>query len=280
MMKIINFILILSIVYANSSFEFPQHSNNLARWNGGSAISSNFQQLNPASLAKENHFSVSIIQLPENISYQNYFISKVINNNLIKINSSILNYGNLEDYITKKSFSANDFSIGFSLKSEFEKLISIGIQFNYLNSKIENYDNKILRSGIGIKTRLLNKRLGIGIAFHKIIFGTDSVNSIDKILGVYYKPMYFSGEIALDFIKKEKFYGIISLQMHINNYISTTIGMTTEKFDYHTGSNLQNIFYGLSSGVQFKLKKYKLDLGFRNIGQFGNMSGLSLGYSF
>ena len=69
----------------------------------------------------------------------------------------------------KEPFSANDFSIGFSLKSEFEKLISIGMQFNLLNSKIENYDNKILKSGVGIKTRLLNKRLGIGIVCGDIV---------------------------------------------------------------------------------------------------------------
>lgn len=279
-MKIIKFFLTICFVFANPHFEFPQHSNNLARWNGGSAITTNFQQLNPASLAKENHFSVSIIQLPENINYQNYLITKVIRNYLFKINSSILNYGDLEDFLTNKSFSANDYTFGFSMKSDFKKLVSIGIQFDYLNSEIENYNNQYVKGGIGFKSRLLNKRLGLGIAFHKVLMGDDSKNDLETILGLYYKPMYFSGEIALDLIKQEHYYGIISLQMYINKYISTTVGMTTEKFDYQTGTTLNNIFYGVSAGVQLNLKNYELVLGFRNIGQFGNMSGLSLGYSF
>ena len=123
--------------------------------------------MNPASLPLENNISISLNRLPENINFQNFIISKSLLGYLVKINTSILNYGKLNDFITNNAFDAKDLIVGISVKKELKKIISFGVLFNYLNTKIENYNENIFKSGIGIRTHFFEKRFGLGLSAYK-----------------------------------------------------------------------------------------------------------------
>jgi len=281
-MKIINIVIVICFSFGNPHFDYPQHSNNLARWNGGSALSSVYQQLNPASILMENHFSISMKKLPESIYSQNFIITRFVSNNILKINMSILDYGQFEDFITKNSFTAKDVIVGLSVKRKLKKLISLGVQLNYLNSKIDNFSENIIKGGIGLRTHLMEKRLGLGIAIHRYFnLNHSKLNETsDVIFGLFYKPLYFPGEIAVDIVKNNQLFGILSANIKFHKYLTVIFGMTSEKFEFHNGSTFNNIFYGLSSGIEINLKNYKFNFGIRNIGQFGNIAGISLGYNY
>lgn len=281
-MKIISLLISFCFSIGNAHFDFPQHTNSLAKWNGGSAQSSVSQQLNPASILMENHLSLSMNSLPENISSQSFIITHLMNNYILKLNTSILDYGQLNDFITNNLFSAKDIVVGCSIKKEVKKVISVGIQFNFLNSKIGINSENIFKSGIGFRTHLMRKRLGLGLSVHKYfnLNITSFDRKMDVIVGLFYKPLHLPGEIAIDIIKNNEIFGILSTQIKLQKYFTVILGITSEKRAFHTGSTLKNIFYGLSSGFQIDFKNYNFNFGIRNIGAFGNLSGISLGYNY
>ena len=139
-------IIFLSLSFGITRFEFPTHTINLGKWNGGTAVTSTHQQDNPASLKMASSISLTTIRIPENINSQNIEASKLYQNYVFKINTSITDYGKLSDFITQKQFSAKDLIVGFSIKTIFKNLISIGLSFDYLNSKIDTWNQKSLKS--------------------------------------------------------------------------------------------------------------------------------------
>ena len=278
--KISSLILFFNILLGLDVLNFPQNSYNLSNWNGGGASSNIYNQSNPASLPFKDFISFSMINVPTDITSQNIFITKSYADYLFKFNSTILNYGDLEDFVTKNKFTAKDIQFGLSIKTTVQKIISIGIQLNYLNRNIENSTDKLLNSKIGIRTQLLEKRLGLGFVLNQIYKSNFDNNDGNLLFNFFYKPLYFPGEIALDFSKSEKLNVILSMMVNVNNNIDLTIGMTDNKMDLHTGNTYENIISGLSFGLHFKLKNYNFGFGLRNIGQFGTISGLNLGYNF
>ena len=163
MKRLINYFFLLNVILGSNLNEFPQNSFNLGRWNGGSASNSIYQHLNPASLPLQNVMSISHIKIPENISIQNIFITQNFKNYLIKINTTILDYGELEDFVTDKKFNAKDLQLELSVKSTFQEILSLGVQLNYNNKIIDNYSINQLNTKIGFRTHLLENRLGVGL---------------------------------------------------------------------------------------------------------------------
>ena len=260
--------------------EFPQNSYNLGNWNGGSVSSNIYQISNPASLPLINNVSLSIINIPEGISLQNMFISKNINNKLIKLHTTILHYGEFEDFVTRNKFFAKDVQIGVSVKSAIENILSIGVQLSYINRNIENYFSNLFIVKFGFRTHLLKKRLGLGLVINQSYNFNEIKNGKHFLYGILYKPMYFPGEFTLDIKKTDEVKIICSILVNINNYFDIVLGFTDDKFEFHTGSTFENIYSGLGLGINIKLDNYKIGFGLRNIGQYGTISGISLGYKF
>ena len=125
----------------------------------------------------------------------------------------------------------------------------------------------------------MNKRLGIGISFNDFFhFNENMTGGKSKlILGSFYKPLHFPGTIALDLSKKSEWKWVLSLELNLNPYLSATIGINSDKLNFHSGSIINNIFYGLSSGVSVNWNKYNISFGIRNLGQYGSITGLSIG---
>ena len=64
MKNLFNLYFFFNLVFGLGFIESPQNSINLARWNGGSASSNIYHQLNPAALPIFNVVSFSNITLP------------------------------------------------------------------------------------------------------------------------------------------------------------------------------------------------------------------------
>ena len=273
-------IIFFSLSFGITSFEFPTHPMNLGKWNGGTAITSTHQQANPASLKMASSISLTTIRIPENINSQNFETSKLYQNYVFNIKTSIIDYGELSDFITQNQFSAKDLIIGFSIKTIFKNLISIGLSFDYLNSKIDIWNQKSFKGTFGLLTHLMDKRIGVGITFIDYFHFNEIKNTWGQpklILGSFYKPLHFPGTVALDLIKKSKWEGILSLEINLNKYMLATIGINSDKFNFHSGSIFNNIFYGLSSGISVNWNKYNMSFGIRNLGQYGSITGLNIG---
>ena len=280
MKRLINYFFLLNVILGGNLNEFPQNSFNLGRWNGGSASTSIYQHLNPASLPLQNVMSISHIKIPENISIQNIFITQNYKFFLIKLNTTILDYGELEDFVTDKKFKAKDLQFELSVKSTFQGILSLGVQLNYNNKIIDNYSFNQLNTKIGFRAHLLENRLGIGLVLNHLLESNNIKNELSALIGAYYKPIYFPGEFSIDVNSGMKNKFILSMLININNFLDVSLGFTNNKFEHHTSSTFENIYSGLGFGFDLKLKKYKIGFGLRNIGQYGTMSGITLGYRF
>ncbi|MAJ43366.1 MAG: hypothetical protein CMF96_01295 [Candidatus Marinimicrobia bacterium] len=276
MKNLFNLYFLFNLVFGSGFIESPQNSINLARWNGGSASSNIYHQLNPAALPIFNVVSFSNIQIPGDISLNSIFISQNFKNYLIKINTTVIDYGRLEDFVTNKNFNANDLKVDLSIKSTFEEILSLGLQIGYLNRNIENFSKSILVTKFGLRTQLLEKRLGIGFVLNHSF---DDEDKIYSLIGIFYKPIYFPGELSIDIRGVKQSEIIFSIILNINSYFDFSLGFTNDKLKYHTGSTIENIYSGLGLGFNLNLKSYNLAYGIRNIGQYGVMNGITLSFN-
>jgi hypothetical protein len=273
-------ILCLNLALGVTSFEFPTHPINLGKWSGGSAISSPYQQINPASIKMSSRISLTSFKIPEDINIQSLELSKRYNNYILKLNTSIIDYGQLTDFITENEFYARDVILGISTKTIYKNLISVGLKVNYLNSKIDSWNQQSVKWTMGLRTHLFDKRLGLGIAYNRLfrqIETNDLINQSEYIFGSFYKPLYFPGIIALDLIKKSNWFGIFSIELNFSQNSSVFFGINSDKFNYKADSILSDIYYGLSSGIMVNWNGFDVSFGIRNSGQNGSIKGISLG---
>ena len=126
-MVMINKILLIKVIFSYlfgiTSLEFPFHPHNLGKWNGGSAINSTAQQVNPASIIMSSNFSISSVKVPGNISAHSIAISRTNDIYIVKFNISIIDYGEMFDFVTQNEFSSNDLMFVFSTKTNLKNLI-------------------------------------------------------------------------------------------------------------------------------------------------------------
>ena len=179
-------------------YNTPQNSFDLASWNGGSTFSNVYQNINPASYPLENRILISKIDFPDDISIKSVLVTYKYKKYLFKADASILDYGELEDFITKNNFHANDMKINFALKTTFYNIISSGLQLLYLNRTIESFKITHYIVKIGFRTSILEKRLGIGFVNDYILDSEACFISSTSLLGLYYKPLYFPGKFSID----------------------------------------------------------------------------------
>ena len=261
-------------------YNTPQNSFDLASWNGGSTFSNVYQNINPASYPLENRILISKIDFPDDISIKSVLVSYRYKKYLFKADASILDYGELEDFITKNNFHANDMKINLALKTTFYNIISSGLQLLYLNRSIESFKITHYIVKIGFRTSILEKRLGIGFVNDYILDSEACFISSTSLLGLYYKPLYFPGKFSLDITNERKNSITGTILIQINKRLDFYLGLTSDKNYLHTLSTFQNIYSGLGLGIDIHSKKYNLGFASRNIGQYGFLTGITIGFKY
>ena len=294
-MRKIKKLIILKILLSNilsqsiGSYEILDLSKNarmLALSNSGSAYDAIYLQNNPASISlKSSGNEYSLSYLPADIHLGSIQHIRKINRRIEALRISILNYGKIEDSETQLSSNVFEGLIEIGLKNEFKKITSVGFSFGYVFSSISNYTSHIIFSKIGLRSRLYNKKLGIGLSIENIGYVikpyTEIMESIPTLFRAssYYEPKYIPLIINIDLIKNltyNKIYLNGGLEFKFNRHLFFRCGIRNIRSDFITKDFKKDIFAGLSGGLGFQLLDKKLDIGFMNMGAAGVIIGLSI----
>ena len=268
-------------------FNFPVDARNLALHNSASAYDGILLNNNPASLSKRtNGNTYSYFHLPANIHFTGF--QNVHNSSSgVKANKiSLMSYGAIIDGETEKKSYAYDILLESGVKKEIKNLTSVGLSAGYLFSSISGYKSQLLYSNIGIRSRMLRKRLGIGLSLENIGFLLKSYTDVKEPIpalfrtALYYEPQYIPLIINGDFVtfigddKPFHFSGGIEFKPH--NRLTLRLGNSNHRKGYMTDDFLSDVIAGFSGGAGFHFTKMTLDVGFMSLGPAGFVMGFSL----
>jgi len=284
------YLLFAGWVFALGPYEilnFPMDARNLALHNSANAYDGLLLSNNPASLSKLSRGKTySYFYLPANIhftGYQNvYNSSSGVRANKI----SFMSYGAIIDGETEDKSYAFDILLESGFKKEYKNITSIGISSGYLLSSISGYQSHLIFSNIGIRSRLLRKRLGIGLSLENIGFllksYTDVKESIPALFrtALYYEPRYIpliiNGDIVTYFDEGSSFSFSGGIELKPDNRLTLRLGNSSHRNGYLTGDFSSDVIAGFSGGVGFRFTNITLDVGFMNLGSIGFIIGFSL----
>jgi hypothetical protein len=229
--------------------------------------------------------SYSYLYLPANIYLgEIHHVSK--NNNGVKATKiCLLNYGEFIDSKTDEKYYAFDALVEMGYKRELKNIASVGISGGYLFSSVTGFNSQLLFSKIGVRSRLLRKRLGIGFSLENMGILLKSYTDVKEPIPVlfrtafYYKPMYISLIINGDIVKildDNSFYLSSGLEFISQHKLIFRIGINSDRCDYLTEDFSSDILAGISGGIGFQFQKINLDIGFMNLGPAGYIMGFSI----
>jgi len=288
--QLIAFILMYSgFLFGGGSYDIlhlSKDARSLSLHNAASAYDRSFLQNNPAalSLATERNSYSSLI-LPAGIHSGEIQRVRKMGSGIRAGKLSYISYGTIYDSGTQKKTTAYDILLEMGYKKELKNIVSVGISGGYLLSSICGYRSQLLYTNIGVRSRMMRKRLGIGFSLENIGFliasYTDVKESIPIIIrsALYYKPKYLPAIISVDIIRNldrgfvELFGG---LEFNPEKRLTIRLGCSSRRTDFLIGDFPSDLLASVSGGAGFKFNKINLDIGFMNLGAAGYILGLSI----
>ena len=289
--KLISFILIFGgLLFGAGPYEillFPHDARSLSLQNSVSAFDNPLLQNNPAALSKRSKGKTySYFYLPGEIHFTGYQSVHKSNLGIRSTKISIMNYGTFIDSETKNKSYAFDILIETGFKKEYKNITSIGISGGYLFSSIAGYQSQIIFSNFGIRSRLLRKRLGVGLSLENIGFllksYTDFKEPIPALfrMALYYKPRYIpliiNGDMVTYLGDGDSFYFSGGIELKPNDSFTLCLGSSSHRSGYLTDDFSSDVIAGFSGGAGFRFINMTLDVGFMNLGPAGFVVGFSL----
>ena len=281
--------LFLNYIFGIGSYEIlntPQNARSLGLSNSIAAHDVYIFGNNPANISiRSNINSFYYSYLPGNmylLSTQN-IIKKNKHNFAVKI--SLLNYGKIIDSKSNQESYAYDGLLEIGYKKELVKIISLGISGGYLISNISGYSSHLIYSKIGIRNRLLKKKIGIGLSVENIGYIIKSYTGYKENLptlcrmSVYYKLKYIPLTINTNLIKRSKnntYHFVSGLELKASKITLIRLGFNSNRNQNFTNDLSSDLISGISFGIGVRFKNKILDLGFMNIGPAGFIIGVSL----
>ena len=287
--QLITIIVTSCVLFASSSYEvlnLSQDARSLALNNTTSAYDGPFMYNNPAAISMySGGMSYSYLYLPANIHLGKiHHISKK-NQGIRAAKISILNYGTIIDSKTEEKSYAFDILLEMGYKRELKNIISVGILGGYLFSSITGFKSQLLFSKIGVRNRLLKKRLGIGLSLENMGILLKSYTDAEEPIparfrtAFYYKPTHIPLIINGDIVRKldtQSFYFSCGLELISRRHLTFRLGLSSNRSGYITDDFSSDIFAGISGGVGFQFQKTTLDIGFMSMGPAGFIMGFSI----
>ena len=279
-----------SILFAVGSYEilnFPQDSYSLSLHNSISSYDQSFSRNNPASISMNiSKIMYSYLRLPSNI-HSIEIQRNIQKNNFLKFGRlSLINYGKIIDSKTNNQTSSFDFLVEIGFKKELANIISLGISGGNLISSISGYNSQLLYTNIGIRSRFLEKRMGLGFSIENlgmiISSYTDYKENIPSVFrsSVYYIPKYLHAIIGLDIIKhlasKNKIELSTGIELILSDNFSIRLGSSSKRNKFFTGDFTFDAFSDISGGFGFNNQNMIFDIGFMNLGAAGYIIGFSI----
>ena len=170
-------------------------------------------------------------------------------------------------------------------KKELKNIVSVGISGGYLFSSISGYHSQLLYTNIGIRSRMMKKRMGLGFSLEN--FGvllnsyTGTNESIPMIFrsALYYRPLYLPVIISADIIRNLNRNVVElagALEFNPGGRMSIRLGCSSHRIGFLTGDFSSDLFAAVSGGIGFQFPKINLDVGFMNLGAAGYVVGFSI----
>jgi len=262
-------------------------ARNLSLHNSASAYDGLFLSNNPASLSKRAKGNTySYFYLPSKIHFTGYQSVHKSNLGIRSTKISIMNYGTIIDSKTENKSYAFDILLQSGFKKEYKNITSIGISGGYLLSSIAGYQSQLLFSNFGMRSRLLRKRLGIGLSLENIGFLLKSYTDIKEPIpalfrtALYYEPIYIpliiNGDIVTYFGDGDSFYFSGGFELKPDSRLTLRLGSSSHRAGFLTGDFSSDVIAGFSGGAGFRFTNMTLDVGFMNLGPAGFVVGFSL----
>jgi len=288
--KLIVFILVaFSLLFGMGSYEFllfPQDTRSLSLHNAASAYDHSLLRNNPAALSMTTaKTAYSYLILPAKIYSSEIQWIRKISSGIRAGKLSYISYGNFEDDETKEKTTAYDIFFEMGYKKELKNIVSVGISGGYMLSYISGYQSQLFFTKIGVRSRMMRKRLGLGFSLENVGFlltsYTDMKESMPAIFrtAMYYRPRFLSTIISIDVIRRlnsyfTEFSG--GLEFNPRKRLTIRLGCSSLRTGFLTDDFLSNILLDVSGGAGFQFNKLNLDVGFWNLGASGYVVGFSI----
>ena len=265
---------------------FPHDTRSLSLHNAASAYDRSILRNNPAALSMSAEKTVySYLVLPAGIHSGEIQRVYKVASGIHAGKLSYISYGTIVDGKTYETTSAYDMLLEIGYKKELKNIISVGISGGYLLSSISGYRSQLLYTNIGLRSRMMRKRIGMGFSLENVGFlltsYTDMKEPIPAIFrsACYYRPKYFPVIISIDIIHNmDRDAKIISGGLEINpeNWLTFRLGCSSNRTGFLTGDFSSNWLTDVSGGIGFQFNQMNLDVGFMNLGAAGYVFGFSL----
>jgi hypothetical protein len=189
---------------------------------------------------------------------------------------------------TAGEFGISDLIVGIGLSRYILDILNLGMNFKYIQESLDGNTASALAIDIGLLHQTTNENLKVGIVFRnlgaQIAYYTDSeyAENLPQVItaGFNYHPnrkLY----ILLDLNKPLDldFSGRFGVEYRIHENLALRTGYRSEAADWRSGGDLE-LFSGMSFGLGFNFRSYKLDYAVNSYGDLGFVNQLTLGYSF
>ena len=265
---------------------FPQDTRSLSLHNAASAYDRSILRNNPAALSLGAEKAVySYLILPASIHSGEIQWVRKIRQGIYAGKVSYLSYGTIVDSETDRETTAFDFLLEMGYKKELGNIVSVGISGGYMLSSISEYHSQILYANIGIRSRIMRKRIGLGFSMENVGFLVTTYTSVKESIpaifrsALYYRPKYLPAIISVDIIRNLE-RGVVELsgglELNPEKRLTIRLGCSSHRIGFLTGDFSSDFFAGVSGGAGFQFSKINLDVGFMNLGAAGYVLGFSI----
>ncbi|NOZ08469.1 MAG: hypothetical protein GXO91_06280 [FCB group bacterium] len=254
---------------------------------GHSSVSSNEVASNPAALAaKRPGVQLNYALYPASIRF--HYLSAVVPfaDGIAGVSLLNLDYGTLQDSETQNSFTAGDIVIRAAWKSTFLNSFSYGVSVKYFYSKLETATASGIALDAGLRTRLVNRRLGLGLSLENAGGVFSAYGSYREKLplafrvAVDYRPRHLPAILSIDAVnyRYDDLRYIGAVEFFTSENVTLRLSTSSYKQDLETGDYNEKFISGMAGGFGINFKRFKLDVGFQDLGSAGVVTAFSLKY--
>ena len=265
---------------------FPQDTRSLSLHNSASAYDYSLLRNNPAALSLAiEKITYSSIILPAGIHFSEIQHIHKMGLGIFAEKLSYITYGTIMDSETKKKTTAYDMLLEIGYKKEFENIVSVGISGGCMFSAIADYYSQLVYTNIGIRSRMMRKRIGLGFSLENLGFLLTPYTNVKEYIpsifrsAIYYKPKYLPAIISVDIIQnldRDATELLGGLEFNPGKQLTFRFGCSTHRKGFLADDFSYDLLADLSGGVGLQFNKMNLDVGFMNLGAVGYVVGFSI----
>ena len=268
-----------------SALDIPVSIRSLSLTNGAGAVPTDILNGNPAVMEFDGRsVGVHFFSYPAGITGQGIHYTTQSVAGVVSANLTVMNFGRFSDSATGEAFSAEDIIFRAGFKSVFAHRLSWGISAGGIRSQIGSYRALGIFMNAGVRSRLLDDRMGIGLSLENAGKMISTYSGFDEPVkgvirySIFYHPLHLPAVLSVDYQYSSMgdplliFAGEFSMNRGSTVWVSTS----SEKQNLAWGEAFHALTAGMAGGIRIPVKKYMVDIGYQNLGAAGNVLGFGI----